>query len=108
MFTRLIVVIVLSLTAAQAVAFWKPRYASAPLSEWYRTQRDCDNNYCCGEADATNYLGGYKLNADGSVTLDNGKVVSACRVLKGPNFTGHPVIWGSEKNPFCFAVGPGY
>ena len=95
--------VIVIFSVAGALARWNPIYARQPISiqKWYAEQHNSTGQWCCDKNDGHPYFGGYTLNKDGSVTLDlkSGKhVISADKVLTGPNPTGHAVWW--------YVVGP--
>lgn len=87
------------------------KWDNAPFKEWFARQYS-ENGYCCNWADAAYYRGAWKLNPDGSVTLDaaNGGLENLPPKyqipfsLADPNPTGNPVIWRSPGGTtYCFA-----
>ncbi len=92
---------------APAQAKWKAQYADSPNATWYQDQKDCGGKSCCGLADGEAYHGGYELRPDGSAILGDGTKIDACRVLSGPNPTGHAIWWHSGARTYCFSPGPG-
>lgn len=105
---RRAVIIALIVLSGAAQARWKAQYSGAPYSPWYKAAKNCHGGDCCGSADASPYFGGYSMNADGSVTLDGGEHIDACKVLTGPNPTKAAVLWKSPSGTtYCFALGPG-
>lgn len=89
------------------------RYAGSPNAEWFKSQHNANGTWCCDEADGHRFYGDYKMNEDGSVTInDDGKAyqLPAYMVLKGGNPTGHAVWWFTEnyhgeRTSYCFAPG---
>lgn len=117
---RAAIVSILLLTAAafgvyflpiSAYATWKPEYAqnSPETQTWFKTQRNARGEWCCSEADGHRYDGDYKINADGSVTVE-GETIPKDKVLTGPNPTNAAVWWFLDgpggRRTYCFAVGP--
>ena len=97
-----------------ASARWKPEYGNAApeVQAWFKTQHNSRGEWCCNESDGHPYFGDYKINDDGSVTVNlNGDdhILPAYMVLQGPNPTGHAVWWyldvGSTHRDYCFAPG---
>lgn len=88
------------------------RYGNSPYAEWFKNQHNSQGQWCCDESDGHRYDGAYKLNDDGSVTVElDGKahVLPKHMVLTGPNPTGYAVWWFSETGwghtDYCFAPG---
>jgi hypothetical protein len=111
---------ILALSAAALVACgaasakWKPEYGKAApeVQAWFKQQHNSRGEWCCNESDGHPYYGDYKINDDGSVTVDlNGDAhtLPAYMILKGPNPTGHAVWWyldvGQTHRDYCFAPG---
>lgn len=101
-------ILILLLMASPAMARDDGRYANSPHTEWYRSQHNSQGQWCCNEADGHPYDGDYKVNADGSVTVQ-GFTIEAHKVLNGSNPTGHAVWWYLDgpngRTSFCFAPG---
>lgn len=90
-------------------------HAPGALHDWYESQHNGKGLWCCNEADGHQYDGSYTLHEDGTVTLGEllgaPREVEAFKVLKGPNPTGHAVVWflqDADGTPriYCFAPGP--
>lgn len=82
------------------------RWNNAANKEWYSSQHTATGLWCCDMSDAEPFAGGYVLNADGSVTLDNGTHIEKEKVLTTPNPTGSAVWWHVRDHTYCFAIGP--
>jgi hypothetical protein len=102
---RLLVTAALLLVATTAQARWAG--GDGPYSKWYDDQADCNGLKCCDIADGQPYYDGYKQEADGSVVLESGEKIVACKVIKGANPTGHAVLWIWNGQKRCFAPGSG-
>jgi hypothetical protein len=100
----------LSVSSAAMARDATGRYADSPYHEWYEEQRDVYGILCCDRADARWYEGSYTINANGTVTLNlpgGDLIIEAYKVLKGPNPTGHPVLWQNALGATaCFSPGP--
>ena len=105
---------VLVLCCGSANARWKAIYASQPaeVQAWFKQQHNSRGEWCCDESDGHPFFGDYKLNDDGSVTVEmDGQphIIPAELVLKGRNPTGHAVWWYrdtvSGHRDYCFAPG---
>lgn len=90
------------------------RYATAPYHQWFESQHNSRGGSCCADADGHEYDGQYRLNQDGSVTVEwQGKphTIDAWKVLMdSKNPTGHAVWWyligpRGDLNDYCFAPG---
>lgn len=96
-----------------AEARWSGRPGSSPeLRGWFEQQHNARGQWCCHEADGHPFYGVYKINPDGSVTVQlrgGSRTLPAYMVLHGPNPTGHAVYWyrdyGSVRLDYCFAPG---
>ncbi len=93
-----------------SVAKWKPEYgnASPEIQKWYGQQYNGLQEWCCNESDAHPFFGDYKMEEDGSVTLQTEQGphnLPAYMVLKGSNPTGHAVWWKTKIRDYCFAPG---
>lgn len=80
-------------------------YNNSPYKQWFESQYNATGQFCCNEADGHAYLEDYTMNPDGSVTLHDGRTLPAYMVLKGPNPTGHAVVWSIGQKYYCFAPG---
>lgn len=80
-------------------------YNNSPYKQWFESQTNALGQYCCNESDGHPYLDDYTMNDDGSVTLQDGHKLPAYMVLKGPNPTGHAVVWHLGETYYCFAPG---
>jgi len=98
----------------QASARWSPDYANNPpeVQQWFRQQHNARGQWCCDKSDGHPFFGSYKLNEDGSVTLEDadGRTIPAYMVLhEARNPTGHAVWWYTEAGgnhvDYCFAPG---
>lgn len=102
---------ILSCTAVLPASAKDPtgKWANSPNAQWYGEQHDGNGQWCCDQSDAHPYEGGYTLNKDGSVTLDNGVMVAAYKVITKPNPNGgQPVWWYTQpttNGTYCFALG---
>ena len=101
-------ILALIILASPAAAKWKHQYANSPDASWFEAQKDCDGGSCCGRADAEPYFDGYEQHVDGSVTLGNGTKITACKVLRGSNPTGHALWWKAGNTTYCFSPGPDF
>jgi len=81
------------------------------IRAWFSSQHNKHGGWCCDDADGSEFLGDYTLNADGSVDLDHGGKhhhVEEKLVLDGSNPTGHAVVWTAPSGYiYCFAPGAG-
>ncbi|MGN6572914.1 MAG: hypothetical protein ACTHLO_16010 [Pseudolabrys sp.] len=107
-------IVVTAMLCVPALARWKPEYGaqSAELQAWFKDQHNQQGQWCCDESDGHPFFGEYKINEDGSVTIQDGGAahqLPAYMVLKGSNPTGHAVWWftdaGGVHRDYCFAPG---
>lgn len=66
------------------------RWDNARWHEWYGKQHTASGLWCCDQSDAEPFFGGYVINKDGSVDLDNGTHIPVEKVMTDPNPTGAP------------------
>jgi len=97
-----------------AQARWRPEYGQQPAGTqaWYQQQHNDKGQWCCDQSDGHPFFGTYKMNEDGSVTIDadgGPRTLPAYMILKGGNPTGHAVWWylevGNQHHDYCFAPG---
>lgn len=91
-------------------------YDNAPFHHWFKSQYNAKGQWCCDVADGHGYDGAYRFGNDGSVTLGDlfgqSRTIESFKVLKGPNPTGHAVVWytlnevSGQPTIYCFAPGP--
>jgi|SRR6185312_2235658 len=88
------------------------RYDNSPYKEWFRAQHNSAGGWCCDEGDGHAYEDDYVFDADGNVHISiDGKPLSveSWKVLKGPNPTGHAIVWYlmsvAGAQVYCFAPG---
>ena len=103
-----------SMLCAPALARWKPEFGKAApeVQAWFKNQHNEQGQWCCDESDGHPFFGDYKINEDGSVSLEHEgqrRTLPAYMVLKGGNPTGHAVWWftdaGGKHRDYCFAPG---
>lgn len=109
-----IAIALVSALAVPALARWKPEYGKAApeVQAWFKNQHNEQGQWCCDESDGHPFFGDYKINEDGSVSLEHEgqqRTLPAYMVLKGGNPTGHAVWWftdaGGTHRDYCFAPG---
>lgn len=102
------VVLVATSVVQPAHAAWSGTVSDPAIAAWFKNQHNEKGEWCCDESDGHPFFGDYKINEDGSVTLE-GRTLPPYMVLKGANPTGHAVWWftdaGGEHRDYCFAPG---